>query len=867
MNRDDRLDKELQFHLDQHTADLVALGYSPEEARRLARIELGGPEQVKEACRYVRPTRWIEDLLRDVRYALRALRQRPGFSTIALVTLALGIGANTAIFSLINAVLLRPLPVRDPDRLVAFTLNPPRRFGGSYITTDAFRQIDQKNTVFDGFIAVTGDQQSFTADGNVGDARISVVSGNFFETLGVNAQIGRILTSDDDRANASPVCVLGYAFWMRFFAGDAGVVGRKVLIGKRPFTIVGVTAENFTSLERYESTDVTIPISAHLADPRAMSLVSAFGRLKRGVSGEQAQDELTALYHRVETFPPAQQKLADIRIVLEPAGRGVLSLRGKYGNPLLLLMAAVGLVLLIACANVANLLMARARRAPGKSRCGSRSAPDALGAGRARLIRQQIVESAILSVAGASLGVVMAIWADRALRAIAPWQIGTPIPPEVDVNPDARVLLFTIAIAILVSILSGLAPAFAATRLDFAPALKGETGVRAPGRFSLTNALVVAQIALSLVLLIGAGLFLRSLHNLRLVDPGFDPGRLVLAYIAPVSRGYSASASQRYFTELVDRTSHLPGVIAVSPALLSPLSGAFALSNVQVPGYIPKPGELPVIAFNFVGPNYFRTIGTRLLAGRFFTDRDGKVAIVSEKAVRHFWPNENPIGKRIIVKFRDLEDCEVVGVVGDIRAQTLRVEAQPTVYLPFALSTLGNAELHVRVADDPAPVIAALRDEARSLDPTLPVLNIATMATQIDRTIALDRLLALLTTLFSLLAVALASLGLYGVMAFAVAARTREIGIRMALGADRARVLAEVLKESAALTLLGIALGVPAALWASRAIGSQLYRLRPTDPATYIALAILLAAVALLAAWLPARRASKIDPIIALRYE
>jgi predicted permease len=691
----------------------------------------------------------------------------------------------------------------------------------------------------------------------------NIVSGNFFDTLGVHALVGRVLTPDDDRANASPVCVIGYRFWIRRFAGDPTVIGRKVLVNNHPFTIAGIAPKQFLGMDLYEPTDITVPMTQI-----PQSFVRAFGRLKRGVSVTQAQASLDVLYHQVETGDyrySDHTRLSDVKVNLQPGGRGVFILRGQYENPLLMLMAAVGFVLLIACANVTNLLMSRAS---GRTR--EIAVRLALGAGRARMIRQLLAESLLLTGGGAVLGTGLAIWTDHALRLLAPWQIGTPIPPEVDVNPDGRVLLFTITVAILVTIASGLAPALQSTRLNFAPALKGETGMLAPRRFSLTNALVVAQVALSLVLLIGAGLFLRSLHNLRSVDPGFDPSRMIVTTIDPGRREYSPAASQRYVTELVERTSRLPGVIAVSPGLISPLSGDFAMGRLRVPGYVPQPGEFAAISLNFIGPNYFKTIGTALVAGRLFSDQDGivnKVAIVNEKAARHYWPHENPIGRRITTGLRDLLDCEVVGIVKDVKTESLRAEAQPTVYVPFALNSMGHVTLHVRVAGDPGPVISALRQEVHSLDPNLPLRDITTMAAQIDRTIALDRLLALLTTLFGFLAVALATVGLYGVIAFAVAARTREIGIRMALGADRARVLFQIVRESLLLTALGIALGVPAALWASRAIGSQLYGLRTTDPATYIVLSLALTAVALSAAWIPARRAAHVDPMVALRYE
>lgn len=799
-------------------------------------------------------------MLGDLRYSLRGFRRSPGFAAVAVISLALGIGANTAIFSLVNAVLLRALPVRDPDRIVMFALNPPSRFGGNLLSVTAFKQIEERNTVLDGFIATMRRSLAFSDGDEVEDVHGNVVSGNFFSTLGVNALTGRVLTPNDDRANAPPVCTIGYGFWIRRFGGDPAVIGRAILLNNRPFTIIGVTPKQFTGMDMYEASDVTVAMAS-----MPQNMVRAFGRLKRGVSIARAQASLDVLYHQAETWRPAQQKVADTKVALQPAGRGALVLRTRYENPLLMLMAAVGMVLLIACANVANLLMARAS---GRTR--EIAVRLALGAGRVRLIRQFLVETLALTFTGALLGAGLGVWADHALLALAPWQIGTPIPPEVDVNPDLRVLFFTILVSILVSVVTGLLPALQSMRLSLAPALKGEAGGRGPRKLSLASVLVVAQIALSVTLLIGAGLFVRSLRNLRSVDPGFDPSRLIVATIEPGRHGYSPAESQRYIMELVEHTRRLSGVTSASPGLISPLSGEFSLSRLRVAGYVPHPGESMEISINFVGPNYFKTIRTPLVEGRFFTGQDGivnKVAIVNEKAARHYWPHENPIGKHITTGMRDRLDCEVIGIVKDVKTESLRGNPQPAVYLPSTLNAMGHFTLHVRVAGDPGAVIPALRAEIRSLDRNVRPQRITTMAIQIDRMIALDRLLSLLTSLFGFVAALLAVVGLYGVMACAVGSRAREIGIRMALGANRGRVVYQILGQSALLTLSGIAVGVPAALWASRAIGSRLYGLTATDPGTYTILTLALGAVAIGAAWIPARKAADVDPMVALRYE
>jgi predicted permease len=802
-------------------------------------------------------------MLADLRYALRGLYRSPAFASVAVLSLALGIGANTAIFSLVNAILLRTLPVRDPSRLVIFTLSSPDRFAGSAISPALYQEIAAQNSVLEGFGAVAGAPIT-VAGGSAERVNGLLVSGNFFEILGVSAVIGRVLTPEDDRIPDSPaVCVLSYGLWQRTFAGDRNVIGRKVQMNGQPFTILGVTRKEFTGLNQGLQTDVYAPRMA-VGMSQYVNFLETFGRLKPTVSLAQAQASLDVLYHQLETRQPRSVKLSDIKIVLQPGSQGFSRLRAQYEQPLLILMVVVALVLLIACANVTNLLMARA-----SGRAKEIAVRLALGARRSQLVQQLLVESMLVTICGAALGMVLAHWVDRALVALAPQRIGDGAL-MVDVNPDWRVFLFTFGIALVVSLLSGIGPAILSTHPDVAPALKGEAGMRIARRFSFTNALVVAQVALSLVLLIGAGLFLRSLHNLKSVDPGFDPGQLVVLTIEPGINGYSQAQSQSFFETLMERARHLPGVVASSPGVISPLSGDFSITGISVTGYQPQPNERPIISTNWVGPQYFKTLSTPLVAGRVFTEQDSgvnKVAIVNEKAAKHFWPHESPIGKHAFIGGRDRNEYEIVGVVKDVKSESLREEARATVYLSFRQNPRPRIALHVRVVGKTAPVISALIRESHALDPNMPVFNATTMEAQLDRTIGLDRLMAALTALFGLLAVVLAAVGLYGVMAFAVSARTREIGIRMALGAGQARVLWQVMRKSAVLTAIGIALGVPGALWASRGVGTFLYGLSATDPLTYAVLAFVLVGVALSAAWIPARRAARVDPLAALRYD
>jgi predicted permease len=803
-------------------------------------------------------------MLADIRYALHGFYRSPAFALVTVLSLTLGIGANTAIFSLVNAILLRSLPVREPDRLVIFTLSSPDRFSGSAISPTLYQQIRDSNTVLEGFAAVTSASMTLSA-GAAERAEGRAVSGNFFQTLGVSAVVGRVILPGDDRMPGSPlVCVLSHGLWLQRLGGNRNVIGKQVQINGQPFTILGITPREFSGLTQGSRTDVFVPLMAagRAGMSRNGNFLQTFGRLKPALSVPQAQASLDVLYHQLETRQLRSDKRSDVRIVLQPGRQGFIGLRRQYEKPLLVLLVVVGLVLLIACANITNLLMARA-----SGRAKEIAVRLALGARRARLVQQLLIESMLLTISGAVLGVALAYWVDHSLLALAPSLIGGGAL-MVDVNPDWHVLLFTLGVAMVVGVLSSIGPAIQSTQPDLAPALKGEAGVRPPGRLSFTNALVVTQVALSLVLLVGAGLFLRSLYNLKSVDPGFDPDRLVVLTVEPGLNGYSPAAGQNFLDSLMERIQHLPGVMAASPGLISPLSGEFSMAGITVPGYQTQPNEHPIISTNWVGPDYFKTLSTPLVAGRVFTEQDGRtnrVAIVNEKTATNFWPHASPIGQHVILGQSD--DCEIVGVVKDVKSESLREDAQPALYIPFRQNRRPHITLLVRVVGATTPVISTLIHEIHALDPNLPAVNVTTMAAQLDRTIALDRLMAMLTALFGLLAVVLAAVGLYGVMAFAVSARTREIGIRMALGASHARVLMQVMGESAVLTSLGIGLGVPVALWASRGIGSFLYGLGATDTGTYGTLVVVLACIALSAAWIPARRAAGVDPMVALRYE
>ena len=653
----------------------------------------------------------------------RSLRKNPAFTITVITLLALGIGANTAIFSLIKAVLLQKLPVREPDRLALFNLKPPSRPPYYMIPQAMYRQIRDSNSVFDGFAAVTfpgitlGDNQAEPVNG-------FMVSGNFFETLGVNAILGRLFQLEDDRAD---VCVIGYRLWQRRYGSDPAIIGRTIHVNGYPFTVIGVTPKQFFGLSEYSELEISVPLAAPGMSGFTVYPVQTFGRLKPVVTIGQAQASLDALYRRISK--------SDVSVLLRPGKQGLSTLRSQYERPLLLWMAMAGLVLLIACANVANLLMARA-----SERAKDIAIRLALGAGRARLIRQLLAESTLLVFIGAVVGIALAWWADHALLALAP-RPAAGGPLMLSVSPDWRVFLFTLAVAIPVSLLCGMAPAIRLTGLAPGPVIKGTAGMPAPGRISFTNALVVAQVALSLVLAIGAGLFVRSLENLRSVDAGLNPNGLVVLTINSGSAGYRMVQSRRFFDEIVERARRTPGVVAASPGFVSPLSGGYAVTRVSVPGYQPSRDEPDSFNENWIGSDYFKVLGTPLLEGRTLSDQDGAtndVAMVNEKTAKHFWPHESAIGKHAIIGEKDdktdpAKDYEIVGVVKDVKNESLRDDARPAVYLPFSQNHRPYMTLHVRAAGATAPVMSALIHEIHAINPNLPAFNVTTTAAQLDR--------------------------------------------------------------------------------------------------------------------------------------
>jgi predicted permease len=933
------MDEEFRSHLAMRVADLERQGLSRAEAERQARIEFGGYQNYKEECRETLGTRLLQEIGQDVRYGLRQLRRNPGFTAVAVLTLALGIGANTAIFSLINAVMLKSLPVRDPSRLVVLrwtahkapNAEETRSFGdcvsgsksnpsGCSLPYPFFEQVRSQEDVFSDATAFAG-PAAVVLSGN-GPARIAegeLVSGNYFSTLGVGAVVGRPLGPDDDSPTASPAVVLSYDFWQSAFGGDRSALGRTVRMNRIPFTIVGVVDPGFTGLTPGKKRDCFLPLSKlplgvdwgkTSRSPVNWWLVIV-ARLKPGITLERAQAAASLVFRdeMLNGEKPLSRPSDDPRIVLVRAQQALTGDRVKLSMPLYVLMAAVGLILLIACANVAGLMLCRA--APRQKEMAVRLA---LGAGRRRIVRQLLTESVLLSLVGGTFGVLFASWGVHVITALIMANSERAFPFVV--SPEWRVLTFTILVSILVGVLFGLAPALRSTRLDLTPALKENSStlpgneIRTGRRFHLANALVAAQAALSMIVLIGAGLCVRTLQNLHNINPGFDTRNVLLFGIDPTLERYRDPQIQALFREMRERFAALPGVISASYSSDALLSGGLWTSDLHVEGQ--PEGSKAQVDMLSSGPDFFKTMRIPLVAGHAFNSEDFQQAaeaavaqqagdetanpkasppspgmpaaegppipaLVNEAFVRKYFPSQNPLGKRMTqgnssntsgggaaVGKPKSKRWQIVGVVGDTKYNNLRREIHPTVYVPLIG---GGAKFELRTAADPAALIPAVRDVVKRADSNLPIFGVRTQKRSIENLLSRERMIAELSSFFAALALVLACIGLYGMLSYEVNRRTREIGIRMALGAEKADVLRMVIGQGLKLVVIGVAIGIAGALALTRFLSSLLYGVKPTDPLTFIAVSLILIAVALLACYVPARRAVKVDPMVALRYE
>jgi predicted permease len=867
---------ELQAFVEISAAEKIRDGLQPEEARRLARLELGGVEQVREQVRTYRHGGWLDEIGRDVRYAFRMFVRNPGFTLVIVVTLTLGIGANTAIFSLIDALMLRWLPVRNPQELVQVAFQPPspKDAPGTSFSYAIVRAFAGQHEIFAGvagFSSFTFDVGSREA---VRRAPGALVTGGYYETLGLQPAAGRLLGREDDEPGAPLVAVISDGYWEREYARSPDAIGQTVQLNDIPATIVGVSPRGFTGANVGSIADITIAVAAlPQVDASAAPLLGpgnfwlrVLARPQSGVSVSQATARLNAVWPEISGaviaphWPASRREaMANSVFQLFSGGTGWSYLRNIYRKPLLVLMAVVGLVLLIACANVASLLLARA-----SARQKEMAVRLALGAGRGRIVRQLLIESTLLSLVGAACGIGLAGVAGRFLVSlISSGPIG-PTPLVFDLTPNWHVLAFTSGVAIVTGIVFGLAPALQTTAAGPSATLKlnMEDARTSSSRSKLLPSLVVAQVALSLILLSGAGLFVRTLQNLQRLDPGFNPERVLLVD--------SEGRRTPFPRDVLESVQHLPGVLSASLSTHTPLSGS-VWSEPAVPAGQPIP-ERDNAHFVGAGPGFFATMQIRLVAGREFTDRDSAnsapVAIVNEVlAARHF-ANQNAVGQHLSAMVRGRRtDLEIVGVVKNTNAAGLRLSPPPTVYVAYAqLQGDFPTTLAVRATGPLGQAASAIQ---RALQSAMPgaLVDVRLLSRQVEATMVQERMMATLASGFGLLALTLTCVGLYGLLAYSVAQRTREIGIRMALGAQGPRVVAMVLGSGARLVIIGIALGLPAAWAASRSVGSMLFGLTPTDPVTVAGAAIALAAAAQMAAYLPARRASRVDPLVALRHE
>jgi predicted permease len=914
------LEAEMRLHRELREQEQIERGLSPKEPHYVAQRHFGNDLILREESRDMWGWNWLQTLLQDVRYGFRMLAKNPGFTAVAVLTLALGIGANTAIFSLIDTAILRSLPVRDPQRLVVFkwtARNSPntkgyysylpcpsrssgtlaQRSGGSpdvsgeHGCSFSYPMFHKFQALRDAFLEVCalGSRAGINlrANGPAGTVRGELVSGEFFETLGVGTALGRTLAPSDDTPGAPPVVVLGYGYWKSAFGGDPGVLGRIIWLNNIPVTIVGIAEKDFPGLDPTRSCEMWLPLS--LKPQLGKELFGSIGgdhpslqagddnwwvylvaRLKPGVTIGQAEAAADALFHNdvlgeSKTLFKAEDSP---RLVLMTAPQAIVGLRDQFSRPLTILMVAVGVVLLIACANVAGLMLARSA-----VRQRELAVRLALGAGRARIARQLLTECLLLSATGGASGIVLGYWSVRSL--VAFMSRGGLWPPYLAVHLDLRILALTASVSVLAGILFGLAPAFRSMHLDLTPALKESTSELASGSWhgrwwNLGRSLVVAQVALSVLVLAGAGLLVRTLQNLKSIDPGFDTQNVLLFEADPTLIGYTEAQTRSLYSELRERIQALPGVLSVSYSFDPLLGGGVWATGFRIEG---KAQDLQDTTDALaVGPKFFETMRIPLLAGRTLTPQDFSLAsastwcpiVINEAFARRFLKDQNPLGLRISGFNGGGAICEIIGVVGNAKYQTLRSELGPTAYVP---QEGGETTFGVRTSANPAEIIPAVRSVVSQLDNNLPLSNIRTESEQIEGSLFQERLIARLSSFFGGLSLLLACVGLYGLLSYEVTRRTREVGLRMALGAQPRDILRFIVGQGVVLSAVGSVIGILAALGLTRYLASVLYGVRPADPVTFAAVTSLLTAVALLASYLPARRATRVDPVEALRCE
>jgi predicted permease len=833
----------------------------------------------------------MASLLQDFRYAFRTLRKSPLFVLVAVLSLALGIGANTAIFTLINQLILQYLPIPHPEELVLLTARGNHygsNSGSNALSYPMYRDFRDQNAVFNGMFCRHNETVSVSFEGRTELADSEFVSGNYFPVLGVGAALGRVFTASDDLMQGGhPVAVLSYGYWKTRFGGDRGVLGKKMIVDGYPFTIVGVSQAGFDGVAPGYAPQIRIPITMQDSLPpgqtylqlndRRRRFVQVFGRLKPGVTLARAKAGLQPLFHQMlqlevqqpgfaKASPFIKKQFLAMWMDVLPGSKGRSQLRDQFSKPLFVLLAVVALVLLIACSNLANLLIARA-----SMRQKEIAVRLALGASRWQLTRQLLVESLILALAGGAAGLLLATWIDQMLISLQPAGVSSI---TLSTSPDAAVLGFTLIVSLVTGILFGLVPALQTTRPDLASTLKEEAGSLSGGGAGLRKVLVVAQITLSLILLVASNLFLQSLHNLKELRPGFDIQNVVSFAVEPTLGGYKPDWARQYYRQLADRIRALPGVSSVTFAVVPLLIGDEWDNGVTIEGYTPKQGESPDPHMQFCSPGFFATLKIPMLLGRDFTIKDDhgapKVGIVNEKFAKRYFGNQSPLGRHVGfgIDPGTKTDIEIVGVVGDTKYESMREDIPYELYVPFIQQDfVGGMTVYVRTQGVSAGSFNALRRAAQEVDANVPIYDMRTLDQQVSNSLVTERMLAALSSVFGVLATLLAAIGLYGVMAFVVARRTREIGIRMALGATGRSVVRLVMWEVLVLSSAGLAIGLAAALGLTRFVEAQLFGIKPTDVLTMMLATLCIAVVASAAGFLPARRATRIDPVQALRFQ
>jgi predicted permease len=894
------LDEEMADHVHMKAGELSNEGIPPEEAQCKARQEFGNALLLREKSRDAWGFAWLETFLQDIRYGARQLRRNPGFTIVAVTILALGIGANTAIFTLVDAVILRTLPVRRPGQLVILKWSARRwpSTRGSYyyggcpgagasaaavkpagcsFSYPVFNEIELEKTDFSGVFAFTGSYRFDTSfGGRVGSATAQFVSGGFFQTLSERSVVGRLLVLADDATGAAPAVVLSYGYWQSRFGGDPSIVGKTLFVNRAGFTIVGVSASRFLGLETGIPVDLWIPLGCQPSvfpyfpkkSDAAGIWLDVGARLKPRVPILSAESAVNLIFARRATSDPGAifKAIDDPRVELVSLSRGLATLRQRFSDPLFVLIAAVGIMLLIACANLAGMMLARST-----TRQREIAVRLAIGAGRRRLMRQLFTEIALLATGGSVVGVLLAFWGANSLASFLSTNFYTRL--KIDTKPDLHILAFTLVISVLSTVLVGCAPAVFGSRVELMPALKEAPGHSASAgyagrqRSKFSGVLIVAQVALSILVLAGAGLLIRTLVKLETMNVGFEKHNLLLFDVDTSLSGAKGPQLQVLSRNLRERFASLPGVSSASYSMFSLLSGANMTTMISLPG---GGGARRVSVEELrVGPKFFHTMRIPLLAGRAFAPGDftseakPQPIIVNQALTRRYFGNRNPLALRL-GESATAADWQIVGIVADAKYSALRAPIAPTVYLPLTAS-LGGPAFELRTEADPRALITLVRNAAEKVNKNLLLTDVTTQSKQIDKTLYQERLVARLAGALGLLALVLAGIGLYGLLAYQVACRTHEIGVRMALGAQRGNVLRMVIGQGLKLALIGVAVGIAGAL--TRFLSSLLYGVRPTDPLTLLGVSLLMVCVGLLACYIPARRATKVDPVIALRCE